>query len=207
MLIRSQLYRLRKMVRLISISCLGVMVSLPAEALPPINSADLSKQLKAHTQLMLSSDIEIGPPSYVYPTPLESIPVELETYSDGFSTFMTALKASGLNQTLSGKGPFTVFAPTNEAFAALPRGTLSRLLQPENRAALSQLLKHHIVVGKITSFNIQSDQLRTLAGSFITVKVTPETMSVDNAQVVLADISAGNGIIHGIEKVLVYPSF
>lgn len=206
LLLNTDLALLKKGVILAWLSCSGILLCLPGEVMAQTKSAEFSQRLTS-TQLILSSDIEIEPPAYLYPTRLRSIPIEMENYRDGFSTFICILKASGLDQTLLGKGSFTVFAPTNEAFAALPPNTVSSLLKSKNRAALIQLVKHHIVVGEITSFNAQSSQLRTLAGSSIMLKVTPERMSVAEAQVVLADISAGNGVIHGIEKVLLPPNF
>jgi uncharacterized surface protein with fasciclin (FAS1) repeats len=116
------------------------------------------------------------------------------------------VKAAGLAETLSGKGPFTVFAPTNEAFAALPKGTLEKLLKPENRDLLKKVLTYHVVSGDLMAKDLRSGKVTTVAGSPVTVQVGHSSVTVNNATVVKADIDAKNGVVHVIDKVLLPPN-
>ena len=131
--------------------------------------------------------------------------VEIAAGNPSFSTLVTAVKAAGLAETLSGKGPFTVFAPTNEAFAALPKGTLEKLLKPENRDALSKVLTYHVVPGDLMAKDLRSGKVATVEGSSVSVQVHGKTVSVNDANVVKADIDAKNGVIHVIDRVLLPP--
>ena len=103
---------------------------------------------------------------------------------------------------MSQEGPFTVFAPTDEAFAALPEGTLEELMKPENREVLAAILTYHVVPGKVTSDQIQSGEVSTVQGSTVNVTVEDGMVMVDDAKVVQPDIEAGNGVIHVIDKVI-----
>ena len=123
-----------------------------------------------------------------------------------FSTLVTAVKAAGLVETLSGRGPFTVFAPTNEAFKALPKGTLDTLLKPENRAKLVRVLTYHVVPGKVMAKDVRTGNVRTVQGSNIAVKATGGKVMVNNANVTMTDIAASNGVIHVIDRVILPPS-
>lgn len=136
-----------------------------------------------------------------------TIAVELETQNDGFSTLSAALKATGLNRDLSGRGPFTIFAPTDEAFAALPPGTVQSLLRPENRHKLVKILTYHVVPGEVSSFDARSGQPRTLSGDPVRLQVSRggADIRVNSAQVIVADIPARNGVIHAIDQVLIPP--
>ena len=131
--------------------------------------------------------------------------VDVAASNPAFSTLVTAVKAAGLVETLSGKGPFTVFAPTNEAFAALPKGTLEKLLKPENRKLLQQVLTYHVVSGNLMAKDLRSGQVTTVAGSTVAVKVQNQKVSVNNSKVVKADVGASNGVIHVIDQVLLPP--
>ncbi len=117
------------------------------------------------------------------------------------STLVTAVKAAGLVDTLSGPGPYTVFAPTNEAFAALPAGTLASLLRPENKAKLKAILLYHVVPGKVTSSQIAPGEVKTAGGQSVTV-ATDGGVKINDASVVKADVEASNGVVHVIDKVL-----
>lgn len=128
--------------------------------------------------------------------------VGVASSSPQFKTLTTAIKAAGLETTLSGKGPFTVFAPTDEAFAALPPGVLDALLKPENKKQLAQLLTYHVVSGKLESKTLKSSEVPTLLGKPITIKVEGQQVTVNEAKVVQADIPATNGVIHVIDKVI-----
>jgi len=121
-----------------------------------------------------------------------------------FETLVAAVKAAGLVETLKGDGPFTVFAPTDEAFAKLPDGTVENLLKPENKEQLVAILTYHVVPGKIMSSAIAGKQAQvpTVEGSELAVDAT-EGVMVDNATVVKADIEASNGVIHVIDTVVV----
>ena len=131
--------------------------------------------------------------------------VEVAAGNPAFSTLVTAVKAAGLVETLSGKGPFTVFAPTNEAFAALPKGTLENLLKPENRDLLRKVLTYHVVSGNLMAKDLRSGRVATVEGSPVGVQVQQGSVKVNNANVVKADVKAKNGVIHVIDQVLLPP--
>ena len=120
-----------------------------------------------------------------------------------FETLVAAVQAAGLVDVLKGTGPFTVFAPTDEAFAALPEGTVENLLKPENKDQLAAILTYHVVSGKIMSADIagKTAEVATVQGSNISVNAMNGVM-VDNATVVAADIEADNGVIHVIDQVV-----
>lgn len=120
-----------------------------------------------------------------------------------FNTLVAAVKAAGLVDTLKGKGPFTVFAPTDEAFAKLPKGTVESLLKPENKDKLVEILTYHVVPGKIMSKDIagKKAEVATVEGSKLSVDAT-DGVEVDTAKVVTADIAATNGVIHSIDTVV-----
>ncbi len=120
-----------------------------------------------------------------------------------FGTLVAAVQAAGLVDVLKGDGPFTVFAPTDEAFAALPAGTVENLLKPENKDQLTAILTYHVVPGKIMSADIagKTAEVTTVQGSDISVNAMNGVM-VDNATVVAADIEADNGVIHVIDQVV-----
>ncbi len=120
-----------------------------------------------------------------------------------FKTLVAALKAGGLVETLQGKGPFTVFAPTDEAFAKLPAGTFETLLKPENKAQLVSVLTYHVVSGKVAAAQVvKLDAAATVNGQRVNIKVEEGNVRVDQATVVKADIHCSNGIIHVVDQVL-----
>jgi len=131
--------------------------------------------------------------------------VDVAAANGSFKTLTAALKAAGLDQTLASGGPYTIFAPTDEAFAALPKGTLEKLLMPENRALLVQILTYHVVQGENTSSTLKSGPTMTLEGAPVRVNVSSSGVMVNNANVVKADITASNGVIHVIDKVILPP--
>jgi uncharacterized surface protein with fasciclin (FAS1) repeats len=122
-----------------------------------------------------------------------------------FETLTAALGAAGLVTTLQGKGPFTVFAPTDAAFAALPKGTVENLLKPENKATLTKILTYHVVPGSVVSTSLKSGDVKSVEGSSLKVGVNAGKVTVSGANVVKADIKASNGVIHVIDKVLMPP--
>jgi uncharacterized surface protein with fasciclin (FAS1) repeats len=144
-------------------------------------------------------------PMNAQPAPSGTI-VEVAAGNPSFSTLVTAVKAAGLAETLSGKGPFTVFAPTNEAFAALPKGTLEKLLKPENQDLLKKVLTYHVVSGDLMAKDLQSGKVATVEGRLVAVQVGHGTVKVNDAKVIKADVDAKNGVIHVIDRVLLPPN-
>ena len=128
--------------------------------------------------------------------------VDVAAASDTFQTLVSALTEAELAEVLQGEGPFTVFAPTDEAFAALPAGTVEELLKPENRETLVKILSYHVVPGSITSDQLTSGEVATVEGSPVTVTVDGTTVMVDDASVIQPDIPASNGVIHAIDRVI-----
>jgi len=128
--------------------------------------------------------------------------VDVAAANADFTTLVAAVKAAGLAETLSGPGPFTVFAPTNEAFAALPAGLLDKLLKPENKAVLAKILTYHVLASKVMAADVKDGKVATVEGGTITID-TMNGVKVNDAKVVTTDIAASNGVIHVIDKVLV----
>lgn len=133
--------------------------------------------------------------------------VALAAANDSFRTLTAALKAAGLTETLSGKGPFTVFAPTDAAFAALPQDALQELLKPENKDILVKILSYHVVPGNVTSGDLKSGEVKSVEGGAVNVQVdSAKGVTLNNeAKVVQPDIKASNGVIHAIDKVMLPP--
>jgi len=130
--------------------------------------------------------------------------VDVAAANPDFSTLVAAVKAAGLAETLSGAGPFTVFAPTNEAFAALPKGLVDKLLLPANKATLTKILTYHVVPGKVMAADVKAGDVATVEGSKITLATTGG-VTVNGAKVTATDVNASNGVIHVIDQVLVPP--
>jgi uncharacterized surface protein with fasciclin (FAS1) repeats len=130
--------------------------------------------------------------------------VDTAAGDERFKTLVTAVTAADLAGTLKSEGPFTVFAPTNDAFAKLPAGTLDDLLKPENQSKLQAILKYHVVPGKIMSSDIAGKKaaVDTAEGSKLSVDATGKSVMVDQATVILADIETSNGVIHVIDTVV-----
>jgi uncharacterized surface protein with fasciclin (FAS1) repeats len=131
--------------------------------------------------------------------------VAVASTTEGFSTLVAALEAAGLVETLQGEGPFTVFAPNDDAFAALPAGLLEKLLLPENVEVLKSILTYHVVSGAVYSTDVVAGDVATVEGSNITL-ATDTGVTVNGANVVLADVEASNGVIHVIDAVILPPS-
>lgn len=129
---------------------------------------------------------------------------ELTSSSDSFTILAAALEAADLSEVLSEEGPYTVFAPTDEAFEALPVGTVEQLMLPENKDVLIQVLSYHVVPGAVLSTDLKSGNVATLEGSDVTVDVG-DSVTVNNANVLVADVQASNGVIHIIDRVIVPP--
>jgi len=132
--------------------------------------------------------------------------VAVASANPNFKTLVAAVKEAGLVDTLSGKGPFTVFAPTEAAFAKLPKGTVEKLLKPENKAMLRKILTYHVVAGAVESKTLKTGPVKTVEGASVNVRVSGGKVTVNNAKVVMADVKASNGVIHVIDTVLMPPT-
>ena len=120
-----------------------------------------------------------------------------------FTTLVAALEAAGLSETLQGEGPFTVFAPTDEAFAKLPAGTVENLLLPENKDQLIAILTYHVVAGKVTSAQVvKLESATTVNGQDVQIRLEKDTVMIDGATVAVVDVMASNGVIHVIDEVI-----
>lgn len=129
--------------------------------------------------------------------------VDTAVAAGNFGTLATALTAAGLIETLKGKGPFTVFAPTDAAFAKLPAGTVENLLKPENKAQLTSILTYHVVPGAVKAADVvKLTEAKTVQGQSVKIIVKDGTVSVDGATVTATDIAASNGVIHVIDSVI-----
>ncbi|WED22190.1 fasciclin domain-containing protein [Vibrio sp. JC009] len=129
--------------------------------------------------------------------------VDIAASNGSFNTLVAAVKAAGLVDTLKSDGPFTVFAPTDEAFAKLPAGTVESLLKPENKDTLIAVLTYHVVPGKVMASDVVNiDSAKTVQGQSLMVKTNSGNVMIDNAKVVAADIEASNGVIHVIDRVV-----
>lgn len=132
--------------------------------------------------------------------------VENASGANTLTTLVAAVQAAGLVETLSGPGPFTVFAPPNSAFEALPAGTVDRLVQPANRGQLTSILTYHVVPGRLMASDLRDGQtLTTVNGARLTVRRTGNTVMVGGATVTQADVRASNGVAHLIDRVLMPP--
>lgn len=123
--------------------------------------------------------------------------------NENFSTLVTAIQAAGLEEVLSGEGQFTVFAPSNEAFAKLPEGQLEELLKPENKNQLVSLLTYHVVPAAVASTEIQPGSVTTVEGRSLQLSIVDSKVKVNEATVVAADIKASNGVIHVVDSVII----
>ena len=159
------------------------LVSAALAASAPIAFADGHKSAHAHSK----PDI-----------------VEIASSKSDFSTLVAAVKAADLVAALQADGPYTVFAPTNAAFDALPEGTVASLLEPENKDALTSVLTYHVIPSKVMAGDIPmgKTKVKTLQGTTVVVKKTADGVTVDGANVVMADVKAKNGVIHVIDAVI-----
>jgi uncharacterized surface protein with fasciclin (FAS1) repeats len=129
--------------------------------------------------------------------------VDTAVGAGSFETLVTAVSKAGLVDVLKGKGPFTVFAPTDDAFGKLPEGTVAELIKPENKAKLTAILTYHVVPGKVMAADVvKLSEAKTVQGSSVDIKVKEGKVFIDGAQVIKADISCANGVIHVIDSVI-----
>jgi uncharacterized surface protein with fasciclin (FAS1) repeats len=135
--------------------------------------------------------------------------VDTAVHAEKFKTLVAAVKAAGLVDTLKGEGPFTVLAPTDEAFAKLPEGTLEALLKPENKDKLVAILKYHVISGKNMATDVvglDGKDVKTVEGNTVKVAVSDGKVTINGAKVVKTDIECTNGVIHVIDTVILPPS-
>ncbi|MBD2152769.1 fasciclin domain-containing protein [Pseudanabaena sp. FACHB-1277] len=165
---------------------------------PPVPTESVSQTTQPTTEA----------PTAPVGTPTESKNIIEVLQSDGsFKTLIKALDAASLTKTLKGKSPYTIFAPTDAAFAKLPQDALQDLLKPENKEVLVKILTYHVVPGRVLSSDLKSGQVSSLQGDLITVKVDRATgVYVNDGNVTGADIPASNGVIHRIDNVILPPS-
>ncbi|NJL40736.1 MAG: fasciclin domain-containing protein [Leptolyngbyaceae cyanobacterium SM1_4_3] len=209
---------IKQFLSIAGISAAGVLLALPAVAQTnsrpsifneaPYNRsgevpADLSQE-PAPMEMEAPSGMEM-PEAPTEAAETGTI-VEVAASNGSFETLVAALTAAELDQVLQGDGPFTVFAPTDEAFAALPEGTVEDLLLPENRPLLIQILSYHVVPGEFTSSQLTSGEVQTAANEPVMVEVGADGVTVNEATVIQPDVMASNGVIHVIDQVILPPS-
>ncbi|WP_425074243.1 fasciclin domain-containing protein [Sagittula sp. S175] len=154
------------------------------------------------TLLAAAATLALSAPAFAESHAMAKDIVDTATEAGSFETLLAAATAAGLVDTLKGDGPFTVFAPTDAAFAALPEGTVDDLLKPENKDKLTEILTYHVVPGKVMSTDLTDDmKAATVEGEEITIDLDNGVM-VNDATVTQADIEASNGVIHVIDKVI-----
>ena len=129
--------------------------------------------------------------------------ISVASHTGEFKTFISAIEAAGLINKLQGKGPFTIFAPTDDAFAKLPAGMMEDLLKPANKAKLAGLLANHVVPGTIMAANVKTMKATNVSGQDLNIQVNDGMVTVDEARVVHADLAATNGVIHAIDMVII----
>lgn len=155
--------------------------------------------------LLLCTAILALKPVEVTPDKKSNTIVELASNTDNLTTLVAAIKAAELVETLQSDGPFTVFAPTNEAFAALPNGTLDNLLKPENKQKLVDILTYHVVSGKVMSGDLEDGvKVKTVQGEKIKIGLG-ENVMINDAKVLTANVEASNGVVHIIDSVILPP--
>ena len=188
-----------KRIAFLSAAALGAL-ALTASAVAPVQAKDkmMKSEMAGEKTVMVG-----GAPMY----PSKNI-VQNAVNSKDHTTLVAAVKAAGLVDTLSGAGPFTVFAPTNAAFGKLPKGTVETLVKPENKAKLTKILTYHVVPGKLSASDLtDGKKLTTVEGETLTVKHSGGKIWIvdakgDKAQVTIPDVNQSNGVIHVINTVL-----
>lgn len=193
---------------LVPVIAVSVMALVAAGCGEDSKKSDSSSDKKASSAMTSTEDkmeakgVDVGG---VMTDPSKNI-VENAAALPNFSTLVTAVTAAGLAETLSG-GEFTVFAPDNDAFAAVPKATLDDLLKPENKEQLTSVLTYHVVPGKAMAADLTDGQeLTTVQGDKLKVKIVGDKVMINDATVALADVAASNGVIHAIDAVLLPPT-
>ena len=215
---------LTKLASVIGVTGVSLLVSLQVGAKEALNPNPSILQECPYNRAACPSTtpgVPDTPPGEVPVTPPEeqpikpSIPseqtseqnlVDIAVSNGSFKVLVDALKSAGLAETLQGEGPFTVFAPTDEAFGKLPADAVKDLLKPENKEVLVKILRYHVVPNEVLSKDLQSGEVKSLDGTPINVKVDPSTgVMVNDAKVTTADIKGSNGVIHIIDNVILPP--
>ncbi len=173
-----------KLSRRSAIATVGIAAMLTLSACSSQNEDTASETMAEETSVGTIVDVAVG--------------------AGNFGTLVAAVTAAELVETLSGTGPFTVFAPTDEAFAALPEGVLDALLLPENKAVLAQILTYHVVSGMVMAADVTDGDVATVEGQNVTLS-TMSGVTVNGATVIQADVMASNGVIHAIDAVILPP--
>ncbi|MEA5533699.1 fasciclin domain-containing protein [Crocosphaera sp. XPORK-15E] len=185
----------------LTIAIVGSLSPVMADQVKPSESPAMTKNEKPE---VMEDETEKESPMIKEDTKAYMNLVETAIAAENFETLVAAIKAAGLVETLSGEGPFTVFAPTDEAFAALGEETLKDLLKPENKAKLTAILTYHVVPGMVMSKDLEKGDVTTVEGSMVKIDLT-DSVKVNDATVVKADIITSNGVIHVIDKVILPP--
>ncbi len=160
-------------------------------------------RLAIATALLMSLSFQSALHAGNYETSAKKDIVDTAVSAGSFNTLVSAVKAADLVDTLKGAGPFTVFAPTDEAFAKLPQGTLEDLLKPENKARLQAILTYHVVAGKVMAADVtKMASAKTVNGQMLTIAANNGAVTVNNAKVAKTDIETSNGVIHVIDTVV-----
>jgi uncharacterized surface protein with fasciclin (FAS1) repeats len=174
----------------------SVLAFLGAIALlPTVAKAEVTQPIPLGADARLETQLAQATPNLV----------ELADGDERFDTLTSAVQAAGLADTLANEGPFTVFAPTDEAFAELPDGVLDLLLEPENQDLLQEILLYHVVPGRVPASDLETGPVDTLNGG-LAVRVDPDKVVVNNGSVVEPNIEAENGIVHAVNRVMIPPS-
>ncbi len=179
---------------LFSVAGLGILAAAPA----------LAEELRSTAAVANPVAVELA---HQHMAQMGDTIVDVAAGNDNFSTLVTAVQAADLVDTLSGDGPFTVFAPTNDAFAALPGEVVEALLMPENQDLLTELLAYHVVPDTVTSSSLRGPRdLETLNGP-VNISSTGDELFVNDAEIIIPDVEASNGVIHAIDTVLIPEGF
>lgn len=196
------LQALKKSKKLLFMTSIGLMTTIAACGTPNTTTTTTADPSAIAESPVVSP---ATPPVGTSPAAATGTIAEVLAGNPSYSTLLAAVQAAGLQQTLSGTAPLTVFAPTDEAFAALPAGTVDKLLLPENKDQLTKILTYHVVPGRVTSAEITPGAVTTVEGQTVDVATSGDSVTVNGAAVTQPDISASNGVIHGIDAVLLPP--
>jgi uncharacterized surface protein with fasciclin (FAS1) repeats len=174
--------------------CLAFILAASLSAAPAFGQLGARRAAKRQTAVTANKEVIPGAKMDIVDTAMRS---------GSFKTLTAAITAAGLDQTLKGKGPFTVFAPTDEAFAKLPTGTMEMLLKPENKQKLAAILTYHVMPGNVKAVDVTKlHSAKTVNGEMLTIKAEGDDVMVNNANVTTTDIVCTNGTIHVIDTVL-----
>jgi len=185
---------------------LAAALVLPMVASAVADECPLAAAQKAQAQAHTKVHTKVRVQTVAFNADRKDI-VDTAVGAGSFKTLVAAVQAAGLVETLKGQGPFTVFAPTDEAFAKLPAGTVETLLKPENKEKLVAVLTYHVVPGKVMAADVvKLTEAPTVQGSKAKVKVVDGAVMIDNAKVVKTDIETSNGVIHVIDAVILPPA-